>query len=223
MADPRFRHYRKQFGSEVRADRHDRQRFQELLGSVERGEGLTPDELAEATRLYPRMVATTRRKARLEPVRVAGSRERGRDLGYFQTRLRDGTLGYSQRRTDDCLQAAIASLLQIPMCQVPDLRIDRQLASGLEPDEMERNIAQTMRRWTTERGLTVLLHPTMPTSARRWIGVTRVEDDLYSDHCLLMSGRDCLFDPYQPIPDNDDPWGSHEFGDLDYGITIEKR
>ena len=43
----------------------------------------------------------------------------GSSPGWFQMPLRDGTVGYLQRHTDGCLQATIASLLQLHL--VPEL------------------------------------------------------------------------------------------------------
>jgi hypothetical protein len=67
----------------------------------------------------------------MTPVRVNGSRDAGLRAGYFQMRLRDGTVGDFYRRTDDCVQAAIATLLPVPPWLMPDLRVSEQLRQGL--------------------------------------------------------------------------------------------
>jgi hypothetical protein len=183
--------------------------------------GMFPVPIRAVTswRYLPADVAPTR--ANLVPVGRAAVK--GLNAGYFATHLWDGTLGYFQRRQDDCLQAAIASLVQAPMHEVPDLQINKLIASGIDPGELEAKIGECMDRWLERCGLTVVFHTSKPTSARRWIGVVGSER-LTHDHCLLMSGRECLFDPDQILarrPDEDptelDP------ADIDYAITIERR
>jgi hypothetical protein len=48
---------------------------------------------------------------------------------------------------------------------------------------------------------------------------------IYSDHCLLMSGRDCLFDPRDPAPTpgKDPPATDLDPSGIDYGIIIDRR
>jgi hypothetical protein len=186
-----------------------------------------PGDLSERTRqfckVFPSELAKVRRQiyrhAGLLPVPVNGSPMKGLKAGYFATRLRDGSLGYLQRRTDDCLQAALASCLQIPAHLVPDLHMEDQLAAGVDPEEMERGIREKMKRWTDKRGVRILYHTWPLTSERRWIGVVTEPGD-YSDHCLLMSGRDCLFDPANLMPSRNE--SQYDVADIDYAITIEK-
>jgi hypothetical protein len=137
-------------------------------------------------------------------------------------RLRDGSIGYVQRRADDCFQAAIASCLRIPMHKVPDLQINRQLDAGREPEEVDRATDETMRRWLAGKGLQVKLHSGHLPTTGRWIGVVRgpEREEFANDHCLLMMGRDCLLETSKPIGMLD---RAVRFGyeDVDYGITIE--
>ena len=136
-------------------------------------------------REYPRELAKLRRQAMLRPVPVNGNRALGRRQGYFETVLRDGTLGYFQRRLDDCFQASMASLAQVPMHQVPDPRIDRELASGLDPEELGRVVAQQFIQWAEQHGLTILKFSEPPTSAERWVGVASNGANPWHDHCLV--------------------------------------
>lgn len=55
-------------------------------------------------------------------------------------RLRDGTLGYRVGfpRDDDCFAAAVATTLQVPLDQVPDVRIDERLRAGESPENVKR-------------------------------------------------------------------------------------
>jgi hypothetical protein len=200
--------------------------LERLAHEWEHGAGSQSDRTREFCRRFPAEVAKVRRQvyrqAGLLAVPVNGSAVKGLKAGYFMSRLRDGTLGYLQRRTDDCLQASLASLMQVPAPLVPDLHMERQLASGVDPEEMERGIAATMGCWLDKRGVTIAYHASPPTSARRWIGVV-LENDAYSDHCLLMSGRDCLFDPANLLPVKGGPVTAYDVSDIDYGITIERR
>ena len=55
------------------------------------------------------------------------------DLNLARTkRLADGTIGYFTRppRQDDCFAAALATVLRVPIAEVPDPRIDERLARG---------------------------------------------------------------------------------------------
>ncbi len=91
----------------------------------------------------------------LRPVPVNGNRAIGRRMGYFEAVLRDGSIGYFQRRTDDCMQASVASVSQIPMDQVPDPRIDQQLETmARRPDELGRLVAQQFMEWAQQLDLT---------------------------------------------------------------------
>jgi hypothetical protein len=161
----------------------------------------------------------------LYPVEVDGSPTRGIKLGYFKTPLIDGTVGYFQRRIDDCVQASIASLLQMPPYLVPDLQIQEQIAAGKDPEEIDRTIDEKFAQWKAEYGLRIFSHATPPRWAKRWIGIITTGEP-YSDHTLLMAGSDCLFDPAHFLPPDDDhptALDNHTVADIDYGMTIEKR
>jgi hypothetical protein len=184
--------------------------------------GTDPDRVREFCKLFPSELAKVRRQVyrdaglRLHPVPVNGSQAKGLKLGYFMTPLHDGTLGYFQRRTDDCLQAAIASCLQMPVHLVPDLQ--QQFAAGVEPEEMERGIREKMKRWMDKHGVSLVYHASPPTTERRWIGVVTEPD---SSHCLLMNGRECLFDPANLRLPPRIEMSEYDPADIDYGITIE--
>ena len=162
------------------------------------------------------LVAQARTYAGLTPVASAPS-------GYFQTRLRDGSLGYYQRRFDDCLQAAIASCLQMPPHRVPDLELLSRLSLGDEFEQVDRLAMTVMDHWFERLGLTFTRHAHLPKTGR-WIGVTHGPPGSFDAHCLLMSGKDVLFDPYIYNvfpPGKDDPPSPLDWDDLDYGITID--
>jgi hypothetical protein len=194
--------------------------FDRILGKLNDGTA-TQADMEQLQRVYPAKVAEAHRRLGHKPVRVNGSAVLGARAGYYQAPLRDGTVGYYMRRTDDCLQAAIASCLQIPPHLVPDLHIDDQVRAGKDPEEIERATSATLNRWTERRGLTIMIHPQPPTSDRRWIGVVRT-NGMFNDHCLLMCKRERLFNPLGiPTPQGlEDPYNLVE---IDYGITLRKE
>jgi hypothetical protein len=197
-----------------------------LVDDLENGAGSENERLRRFNAEVHGVLVTLRRRhhreMRLLPVRVDGSMARGLRAGYYAMRLRDGSLGYVQRRADDCFQAAIASCLQIPMHKVPDLQINRQLDAGSEPEELNRAVDETLRRWLVGQGLRLVIHPAHLPTRGRWIGVVRgpEREEFANDHCLLMSGRDCLLETSKPFGalDRVVRFG---FEDVDYGITIE--
>ena len=198
-----------------------------LVDNLENGAGSDLERLNRFNAQVQGVLVTLRRRYHREmglyPVPINGNVAQGLRAGYYAMRLRDGSLGYVQRRADDCLQAAIASCLQVPMHQVPDLQINRQLAAGTDPEELDRAIRETMGRWLAVQGVRFVLHAgSLPTSGR-WIGVARgpsLDDRAAADHCLLMVGRDCLLETSRPVGDLDRELRLG-YEDVDYGITIE--
>jgi len=188
-----------------------------------------PQELAKVRGQVAIRGRSSPRTGSLYPVEVDGSPTRGLKLGYFKTPLRDGTDGYFQRRTDDCVQAVIASLLQMPPHLVPDPHIEELRARGREDEEIGRVVDSEFARWTVEHGLAFAFHVKPPTWAQRWIGMVPSEstEDVYASHTLLMSGHDCLFDPAHLLPPAGDAGTvaleGYSLDSIDYGITIERR
>lgn len=88
-------------------------------------------------------------------------------------RLPDGTTGYSMfpDRMDDCLRAAVATVLQVEPRAIPDPQIARRLLAGDDPDVITRETWALLERWLSERGLRVVHHETPPVDVDRWIGV----------------------------------------------------
>jgi hypothetical protein len=202
--------------------------MERVAHDLEHGPGSKSERLLRFSERWPSEMAKFRRQAYrqigLLPVPVNGSVMRGLKAGYFATRLRDGSLGYMQRRVDDCLQAGIATVLGLAPNLIPDLRFGEQIRAGKDADEVERNAKETMKRWQDKRCLTIEYHPTPPKTAKRWIGVVTSGPGTDSDHCLIMSGRDCLFDPCAIAPPRrDQPVTDLDPADIDYGITIEKK
>jgi hypothetical protein len=188
--------------------------------------GYTPQAVRQFTADYPRELANLRRKARMRPVAVGGSRAVGSKLGYFETTLRDGTIGYFQRRTDDCVQAALATLLQMPIDRVPDLRLDRRTwIDGMHPDELQRAIEPAFAEWTARYGLTIVAHATPPRWAKRWIGLMSAPG-VFERHCVVMTRADYLWDvSHLLVPHKDETVAinGYTLHDVSIGVTVERR
>jgi hypothetical protein len=195
-----------------------------LVREFESGDVSPSDRVRRFAKLFPPELAKVRRQVGMQPVIVNGSRARGLKAGFFQMRLHDGTTGYLQRRTDDCVTAVIASLLQMPPYLVPDLQLDQQLSAGNDPEEIDRVIEQKFGQWTRKHGLTIMIHASPPVSAKRWIGMISADDE-FSNHTLLMAGRDLLFDPAHLLPPGKDQptaLAGYTPSEIDHGITIER-
>jgi hypothetical protein len=170
----------------------------------------------------PGAIAKFRGQRGMRPVPINGSPKQGRQAGYFQMSLRDGTTGYFQRGTDDCLQAAIASCVQVKPHLVPVLHIDQQLMLDKDPEEIELGNNVKMGRWMDQHGVTVCRHTALPSSAKRWIGV--VQSNGITQHCLLMTGRDVLFDCASLTqPGKDEPVSPYSYDDVNHAITIDRQ
>jgi hypothetical protein len=139
--------------------------------------------------------------------------------------LSDGSLGWHVRypRSDDCQAAAIATVLQVPIEQVPDPHIDDRLAAGESPEAIDRSAVKELGRWLSGRGLQMRVHASIPPS-QRWVGVVGIPGPFQS-HNLVMLGRAVLFDP-AIVPEifDDNPGMAPRqwtLDDLTYAITFE--
>jgi hypothetical protein len=111
-------------------------------------------------------------------------------------RLPDGTVGYCVRapRTDDCWAAAVATVLQVPIQDVPDAQLDHRLRAGEKPETIDRDARAKMSQWLQGRGIRMVEHAQVPVAIPRWIGVVPLRG-WFNDHCLVMSESNVLFDP----------------------------
>lgn len=151
-------------------------------------------------------------------------------------RLDDGTLGYYPDppwRSDRCFASNLATLLQVPLEEVPDSHVDERLAAGENPAEVNRSAWALYLDWLAGRGLKLVrfdIYPTVPVPADRWItanlalpipdrwiGVLH-NSGLFQDHVVVMSGRRLLFDPYNMFKDADSP-RLHQR--LYYGLSVQ--
>lgn len=178
--------------------------------------------------------AANRAARRAKPrVRPAGFKHR------LQARLSaDGEIGYGvdPARWDDCFRAAIATTTQIPVEQVPDLRLADRLAAGDDPDEINGESWQRIAIWANRRGLQLMRHETVPVDHARWIGVcvtpwlvmpmlARIYQEqprAFTDHCLVMSYDAVHFDPTVSVKA---PRGARvrtwKPSDVTYGLTFD--
>lgn len=175
---------------------------------------------------YPAEARKIRCQAGLHPVPINGSRRKGLQAGWFGVHLPDGTVGYLQRRLDDCVQASLSTLTQIPPHRIPDARIDAQLAAGVDKHAVNRGFWTTLEAWVQQQpGMVLTIHPTgqPPVTHRRWIAVTRSADAWgFNDHCLVMDRQDVLFEPHTLLPaSKDDTRDRYDPDTVMYSITVE--
>lgn len=114
--------------------------------------------------------------------------------------LADGSVGYPIRwpRTDDCLAAALATCLQVPIENVPDPKIDERLEAGETPDQINQRALSNLLQWLASRRLRIVFHRKIPVMARRrWIGIVDLPAN-FNGHCLVMDRDALLFDPINP-------------------------
>ena len=163
------------------------------------------------------------RPAHLPPAESRLSTPGALDSGARMTMVRghpvvslveDGSeIGYCMRPTgtDDCFRAALATATQIPVEQVPDLRLDRRLRKGEDVERINRESWERMAEWLDGRGLELVFHRDVPVDRERWVGVCRgpteataavataagfrLGDNPFNNHCLVMSYGDIVFDP----------------------------
>lgn len=124
--------------------------------------------------------------------------------------LAGGDVGYTSTRDDDCLRPCIATVLQVPIEEVPDPRIDERQAAGDRDDVIVRESWEALWQWLHDRGLEMVLHDEPATDLERWIAVTRVPSihgfasqvgaATFAAHCLVMRYRRMILDPALSIP-----------------------
>jgi hypothetical protein len=93
--------------------------------------------------------------------------------GGLTVELSDGSVGYLVRapRRDDCFAAALATVLQVPIDEVPDSRLHERARAGEDREEIRRSAARALADWLSGRGLRAIIHRRVPAARARWIGV----------------------------------------------------
>lgn len=156
--------------------------------------------------------------------------EPGDEIGY----------GMHPYRLDDCLQAAIATVTQVPIEQVPDLQLDKRSDQGDSRDEVSRTSWKRIEAWAASSHLKLVFWEGKVVPRDRWIGVcsssgesdwvwegrrlVRSTRATFTDHCAVMAGDRLHFDPMcSVIP----PPGmtNQEFSpdEITYGISFDKE
>lgn len=163
--------------------------------------------------------------------------------------LGGGEHGYAMhpQRHDECFRAALATMLQVPVDQVPDPRLDDLYDRGVDPVEISRRFWRHLADWLAPHGLEVAFHhDALPLDRARWIGVhvvdqvelqaaiiakkhdpstfTRAGATAFSDHCFVMARDAVHFDPGVGVLS---PPGlvqrAVRLSDITYGITLDPK
>jgi hypothetical protein len=100
-------------------------------------------------------------------------------------------------RMDDCLAAAVATCLQVPIEDVPDPRIDERRGDGEDPESIDTSIWEQLDSWLETRGLQVVVNDVVPVRGR-WIGIVPLEG-WFNSHSMVMVDDHILFDPTTEI------------------------
>lgn len=159
---------------------------------------------------------------------TAGLRRTVREYPVIRLDEPGGEVGYAMDpwQTDNCLSAALATATQIPIEQVPELKLDKRHARGEDPDEVTRSTWARIADWAEKQGLNPLYHEHVPVDLPRWIGVVPefFDDNPYGDHCLVMSYDRLVFDPASSMvaPPGMKVKQFHP-NQIVYGLSFERR
>lgn len=195
--------------------------------------GASPSEVREMERQYythfPAAMATFRRTVvglaaggGITGVPIGGSPARGAKAGYFMMRTFDGAPAYFMRRNDDCLQAAVATVLSIAPHKIPLPAINAMIYAGRDVEEVGNVFDAQFDQWADRQGIRIAVHPTAstvhPPTRGKWVAVA---PNARTTHCLICLGGQVIHDPLAVLPSTPD-----ELGDLadtiEFGFTIER-
>src|SRR4051794_26921912 len=87
------------------------------------------------------------------------------------SRLENRRLGGAQTTEDNCMAAAVATLLQVPLDTVPDAHYDEQIAAGAQHGVVVSQALADMGAWAAGRGLRMRFHHPPPVELDWWLGV----------------------------------------------------
>jgi len=137
----------------------------------------------------------------------------------------DDEIGYGMRRPDECFTAAVATVTQIPIEEIPDSHIDRRRAAGYDDEQIARDFENDFAEWLLARGLQMVFHKDVPVARERWIGVCSTgKERLGEDHCLVMSHGEILFDPARSLVPQPGTWlRIWTLSEVEYGITFNRK
>lgn len=178
------------------------------------GASATYDELLDVREIaYRHQLAARLQKRTGRPCGVRS--------GYLYTDLPNGEIGWCQVRWDECLRMAVATLLQIPPSEVPDLHVDRRMEAGESADEIAAQVNRTYMDWAAERGLQITAHRNLPVDRERWLGVVP-QPGYFQNHVVVMRRRKVHF---EVVPAAAAPKGYRvkrfQLGDIAEGVTFD--
>lgn len=113
-------------------------------------------------------------------------------------RLQDRTTGYfAPGRLDRCFSCAIATVLQIPLDEVPDTNIDSRLyRHKTSRTKVLRDSWNLYVEWCDARGRAMIYHEAInPPPEGRWIGVCPYGRGPFDNHCLVLTDSTVIFNP----------------------------
>jgi hypothetical protein len=133
--------------------------------------------------------------------------------------LPGGLVGFFGRlpRLDDCRNAALATLLQVDIEELPDPKFDERLMRFEDPDAIAADAKAQLKRWLSARDLELCA---VREPIARWIGVVPGPGGYFSDHCLVMVNEFVLHDVYGDLGY---PFYRFKAEDIRSGFTVRKR
>lgn len=134
-------------------------------------EGPNPGDPASTERYWRETKRAQRRRIKTRPiVRLADGEPDwgvalapGDEIGY----------GMQPYFIEDCLQAAIATATQVPVEQVPDLKLIERFRRSGNVDRISRESWETIDHWAEAQGFEAMLWEAheLPVPRHRWIGI----------------------------------------------------
>lgn len=174
------------------------------------------DSLTSMLLQWPVVIDRVRAAHGMTPVELTAERPR-----WYSVPLADGTTGYLQRRTDDCWTACVATVLQMPPQQVPDLQLILRKVAGHSEQQIMNDTGQLIERWLRSCHLRLWIHD-VDDSRDRWIGVVNsATGSPMGTHSLVMHHGEVLFDPGVWLPDRPNSRTNRSLASIDYGLSIE--
>lgn len=213
-------------GRPGRADRAGRTEERYVL--LDRPEGPTPDDPSTQRRWWQKLKREQRKRVKTRPiVRIADD-----EVDWGSAPGPDDEVGYGMRpyARDDCFRAAIATAVQAPIEEVPDLKLHHRFLGGEDPMEINRRAWEAIGRWAEDGGYVPMFwdDDELPVPRDRWIGVikspSRAADSPFADHCLVMCHDSLVFDPAcsaKALPGTQPLRLSPSL--IEYGITFERK
>lgn len=99
------------------------------------------------------------------------------------------------------MAAAVATLLQVHILDVPDPQIDAMLAAGVDPVAVSEQAASELRAHLSGFGVRMVTHRRPPVERGGWLGLSPAAGD-FQGHVVVMAYDRIAFDPAAnwPVP-----------------------